>query len=231
MAASSNTHAAEPARFAGERWAMIVELIGPDTASVLDVGCRDRELRRWLPSSTRYVGLDIHEPADVVASVEDPLPFPDDAFECVVLADVLEHLEDPHGALDEALRVARRSVVVVLPNVYTLLLRLRYLSGETFGKYEFGPTSPVDRHRWIMNMAQAASFTSARASQAGWKVASSCAWDRPFRRFSARLGYALARAVGSENLWAWAYGARLEPACRDRVPPPRRAHDASEARA
>jgi hypothetical protein len=37
-----------------------------------------------------------------------------------VLADILEHLDNPHRALDEAMRVAADSVIVLLPNIYTV---------------------------------------------------------------------------------------------------------------
>src|SRR2546423_3357012 len=75
------------ARFSGSRWAMIGDLIGVDPASVLDVGCRDQALKEALHADVHYVGLDLHEPADVLASAEEPLPFEPDSFDCVVLAD------------------------------------------------------------------------------------------------------------------------------------------------
>jgi len=43
------------------------------------------------------------------------LPFPDDSFETVALLEILEHLENPQKAASEALRVARRRVVVTVP--------------------------------------------------------------------------------------------------------------------
>src|SRR3712207_544357 len=123
----------------GDRWQVISDLIGPSPAAVLDVGCRARELERHLPAGTPYTGLDLFPPADVIASADEPLPFDDDRFGTVVLADVLEHLEHPHAALDEAMRVATDGVVLLLPNLYHLLSRLRYLAGRTVDKYEFGP--------------------------------------------------------------------------------------------
>jgi SAM-dependent methyltransferase len=197
----------------GDRWRLIVQLIGQDTGSVLDVGCRRRELREHLPEDVRYVGLDLFPPADVIASAEEPLPFDDDSFESVVLADVLEHLNDPHRALDEAMRVSRRSVVVLLPNLFTLVFRIYFaVLGRMPGqKYAFGPDSQVDRHRWIMNFDQAESFTAGRAVLANWRVAQECAYALPFRRRSARLAYRVAGLIGGPNLWSWEYAARLEP--------------------
>jgi SAM-dependent methyltransferase len=196
----------------GARWDVIADLIGIDTTSVLDVGCRDRALKDHLASSVRYVGLDLFPPADVIASADEPLPFEDGAFDAVVLADVLEHLNDPQAALDESIRVASKSVVVLLPNLYTLLLRVHYLTGRTFGKYHFGPDNSLDRHRWLMNFDQAADFTRGRAARSGWRVAREGGHTGDFRRTSARAVYAVARTLGTPNLWAWEYVARLEPA-------------------
>jgi SAM-dependent methyltransferase len=197
----------------GDRWTLIIDLIGRDRASVLDIGCRKRELREHLPEQGRYVGLDLAPPADVIASAENPLPFDDDSFETVVLADVLEHLNDPHKALDEAMRVGRRSVVVLLPNLFTLLFRIYFaaLGRLPSQKYAFGPHPQVDRHRWILNFDEAASFTAGRAALCNWRVARECAYLLPFRRRSARLAYGVAGLIGGPNLWSWEYAARLEP--------------------
>jgi SAM-dependent methyltransferase len=205
-------------RFSGDRWHLILELIGADTESVLDIGCRDRALAQYLPPGSSYVGLDVSPPADVVANADEPLPFADDSFASVVLADVLEHLNDPHAALHEATRVARTAVVVLLPNVYSLYYRVRFLTGVMPGdKYIFGPELRVDRHRWMVNFHQAVSFTHGRARAVGWCVTSQYAYDRPFRRPVARLGYWAARMLASPNVWAWEYAARLEPAHEDEV--------------
>ena len=199
-------------RFTGDRWHLVLELLGPDTDSVLDVGCRDQALAQYLPHGSSYVGLDVYPPADVLASAEEPLPFANDSFESVVLADVLEHLNDPHAALHEAIRVARSAVVVLLPNVFSLYHRLRFLTGVMPGdKYIFGPEPRVDRHRWMVNFHQAVSFTHGRARSAGWRVTREYAYDLRFRRPVARLGYWAARSFASVNVWAWEYAARLEP--------------------
>jgi SAM-dependent methyltransferase len=203
------------------RWELIVRLLEPETDSVLDVGCRRRELREHLPPGTTYVGMDLFEPADVIASAEEPFPFEENSFDSVVLADLLEHLNDPHAALDEAMRVAQKAVVVLLPNLYTLFIRLHYLARGRMPseKYTFDAQPRPDRHRWIMNFDQAAAFTRGRAELANWLVAREYAYDWPFRRRLARLGYWTARQIGGPNLWSWEYAARLQPATRASAPP------------
>jgi Methionine biosynthesis protein MetW len=206
-------------RIGGDRWSVIRNLVGNETESLLDIGCRDRALVGHLPVSTHYVGLDLYPPADVIANADGPLPFEDDSFETVVLADVLEHLDDPHSALDEAMRVGRSAVVVLLPNIYTLYYRLQFLSGRLPGsKYAFGPERPGDRHRWLPSFEEAAWFTRRRAEAAGWQVVREHAYDKPYRRRAARLAYWVARVVGTPSLWSWEYVARLQPGSVARAP-------------
>jgi ubiquinone/menaquinone biosynthesis C-methylase UbiE len=50
----------------------------------------------------------------IVGSADD-LPFDDDTFTTVVLAEVLEHLGDPGTAIREAFRVSNQRVVISLP--------------------------------------------------------------------------------------------------------------------
>jgi hypothetical protein len=188
------------------RWDLIAELVG-DADSVLDVGCRDKALRDHLTAS-RYVGLDLEPPADVIGSAEERLPFSHREFDCVVLADVLEHLNDPYFAFDEAMRVGD-VVVVLLPNMYTLMIRLQFLRGSLGAKYEFRPENRLDRHRWVMGYGEAREFVHHRASKGGFQVERELPFLYPFNRRSVRLLHRLIKPLGPET-WAWEYAARLE---------------------
>jgi Methyltransferase domain len=190
------------------RLELVAQLVGTDT-SVLDVGCRDKALRDHLDGCD-YVGLDLHPPADVIGSAEEALPFADGEFGCVVLADVLEHLDDPYSALDEAMRVGT-SVVLALPNVYSLVHRLRFLlRGRLGAKYAFHAEPKRDRHRWVLSYTEAEGFTKARADVAGFTVTSQRAFVYPFKRRSVRALHALARLCTGPDVWAWGYLARLD---------------------
>lgn len=71
--------------------------------AVLDVGCG---ARKW-PGAT---GIDISPDtaADVVHDLDAfPWPLPDDAYDQVLMQDVLEHLRDPLGVVGELQRVCR----------------------------------------------------------------------------------------------------------------------------
>lgn len=98
-------------------------------ASFLDAGCGEGFVARLILD--RFPGMDLAgcdlNPAAVkVAAATCPegafltasllqLPFPDGAFEFAGCFEVLEHLPDPAAALAELSRVARRGVIVSVP--------------------------------------------------------------------------------------------------------------------
>jgi hypothetical protein len=55
-----------------------------------------------------------------VVAVDSVLPFPDRSFDTVMLLEVIEHVPQLEGILKEAFRVARRNVLVTVPNAENL---------------------------------------------------------------------------------------------------------------
>jgi SAM-dependent methyltransferase len=96
----------------------LAALIGP-AGSLLDIGCGDGTVAKGIAAEigARVVaGVDVLIRPEVAIDVRPydgvHLPFPDGAFEAVVLADVLHHCAEPITVLREALRVASRVVAV-----------------------------------------------------------------------------------------------------------------------
>lgn len=94
-------------------------LLGERLTLVLDMGCGEGELARYLPEDA-WVGLD--SSTEMLARAPEPkvqaqatvLPFSDASFGSVALLYVLYHLPDPTQALQEAYRVLRPGGLVAV---------------------------------------------------------------------------------------------------------------------
>ena len=95
----------------------LAELLGP-AATMLDVGAGDGRVGARVAEAIGAIaeGVDVAPQSNAAMPVEafdgSRLPFADDAFEVVLLADVLHHAAEPLALLREALRVASRAVAV-----------------------------------------------------------------------------------------------------------------------
>jgi len=184
-----------------DKYAMANATLRPEVATLLDVGCRDAILKRYLRPDIRYSGVDIipGPGVDHIANIEEGLPFADRAFDAVVALDLLEHTNNIWFAFDELVRVSRRQVVIVLPNMYHWQSRIRFLLGREMGKYVL-PVDPImDRHRWLPSYIGARHFCLERAKMHGMSVTEHVLFGG---RRTAPVDWILAKL--SNNLAAWA---------------------------
>ena len=149
------------------RYQFARDLIPEKTSSLLDVGCRDAILKSYLPVGIGYSGADIFDGpgVDHVCDLESGLPFQDGAYDVVTALDVLEHTDNIWASFEELVRVASKSIIIVLPNLYHWSLRLQYLSGKEMGKYRLSPEPVVDRHRWLLSYDAACKFSHLMATK------------------------------------------------------------------
>lgn len=117
----------------------ILDLVGPEPRSVLDVGCGQGELGHLLRQRGHYVvGIDAEAPEFEIdefiqRDLADGLPLDDDRrFDVVILADVLEHMADPLRLVrDAAQRLAPLGrILVSLPNAVHWSVRAQVLAGR-----------------------------------------------------------------------------------------------------
>ena len=113
----------------------------PGATSLLEVGCGTGHFGRWLEGQgLRVVGLDRSAPmlarartlscVPLVRGDAHHLPFADGAFDLTMMVTTLEFLERPREALEEALRVARRGLVLGVLNRWSPLGLRRRLTGR-----------------------------------------------------------------------------------------------------
>ncbi|MDD4910643.1 MAG: methyltransferase domain-containing protein [Candidatus Omnitrophica bacterium] len=106
---------------------------------VLDIGCGSGDYAYHLQN----VGFDVlaadmdggrfrhkNEVKFEKYNVTENLPFSDNDFDFVVLAEVIEHLENPYGVIKELHRVLRAGGKIILstPNILNLKSRARFLA-------------------------------------------------------------------------------------------------------
>ena len=110
---------------------------------VLDLGCRDGTLTRHYLRGNEVVGGDIDQAALAYAretygiqtqqvDLNSQLPFDDNSFDVVVMAEVLEHLPYPVSTLHEVERVLKPGSEFIgnVPLAYDLKDRYRVLRGK-----------------------------------------------------------------------------------------------------
>lgn len=142
--------------------------------SVLDVGCRDTVLKQHLPSDLLYHGNDLFQNAtNSVTYVGDILhaDIPQNMYECVTALDILEHTDDPYSIFDKLSQISTRFLIINLPNCYDLKSIFKFvINGQLGGKYRFGVTNQLDRHRWLMNYGEIEQFYRHKAAELGYQV-------------------------------------------------------------
>ena len=153
--------------------------------SIVDVGCRSEHLKNALPKERgHYRGLDLYPPADVIGNVEDGLPFANLSSDTVVALDVLEHTDNIYKAFQELCRVARRYILLCLPNAYEVNARIKFLLGQRLsGKYGLPLDPPDDRHRWLFSFREARAFTHTMGERHGFEVGSEGMFVGPRRGY------------------------------------------------
>lgn len=121
----------------GRCYAEVVRLLEPlPRGRVLDAPAGDGGLGQSIAERGFDVTLaDIDPSANrtrlpcIIADMNQPLPFPDAAFDVVVCSEGIEHIAHPHGLMAEFARVVRPAghLVMTFPNICSLKARIAFL--------------------------------------------------------------------------------------------------------
>lgn len=97
--------------------------------SVLDIGCGRKTILDHLSEGIDYIACDYyststnwyHSPPDLYADAHQ-LPLKSDSIDCVLLLDVIEHLEDPQQALRQSFDALKQNgkVIISIPFAYPI---------------------------------------------------------------------------------------------------------------
>jgi SAM-dependent methyltransferase len=158
---------------------LVAEKVPKDIDLLLDLGCRNNILKKYIPSEVNYVGMDLfqneHQGVNVVANIEDGIPFPDGHFDVIVGLDLFEHLNDIQKSLIESLNKLKNGglLIIQLPNLSHLGHRLDYLFNGRFtktDKYKLSYNYGLDRHRWFTTMIETDEFIAEMSKDKGLSV-------------------------------------------------------------
>ena len=142
--------------------------------SVLDVGCSEGYLKKYLTDDIKYVGIDIEGEPDFIVDLEKEklTMFKDKSFFIVICTEVLEHLNNLHAIFDELTRVSKKYIIISLPNSWFLFKfpLVRGKSKTDFKFYGLPKNNPPDRHKWFFNYDQALEFVKYRAEKNNFMI-------------------------------------------------------------
>src|SRR6185503_15212558 len=116
---------------------MIQTFIPAGTKTILDVGCGSAWIAKtYLPKGVEVISLDasVTNPKKAVTKYPSPhhagvaadafhLPFRDGSIECIVAAEIIEHVTDPAAFVNELYRVLAPGGKLVVSTPYKELLR------------------------------------------------------------------------------------------------------------
>lgn len=174
-----------------------------------------------LASSYQFRRVPVSPSPDAVVDLErGELPFDDKTFDTVICTDVLEHIDNIYRAHDELFRVARRYVIISLPNNWPKLIGSFLIGRNVTHRAGYGlPPQPKafgQRHKYFFNFEEACEFLSGRVPE-GYRV---CYFDQRFEYgndgflCSVQPVSQLFRAVQTRQVFAKAkeeYGESLGP--------------------
>ena len=129
-------------KFSLDRNAFVAKKLGNlNGESVLDIGCRDMVLKRYLKGNFKYKGLDYNNPNDqkndfpiIDHNLENGLPINLEKFDIINALDVLEHLENIHEIFNSLFNQSKKKIVIALPNMAYYRFRKHFLFTGTLSK-------------------------------------------------------------------------------------------------
>ncbi|MEM5855701.1 MAG: class I SAM-dependent methyltransferase [Candidatus Aenigmatarchaeota archaeon] len=128
----------------------IYKMIPREVESVLDIGCGGRYLKKKFK---KYIGVDLKN-AEIKMDLNktQKLPFPNKSIDCIILSQILEHLNTVEELIEECKRICKKFIIVGLPNEFFIIRRFQFLINKWGGGYKpYG-------HKHIFNLKTAREF-------------------------------------------------------------------------
>jgi 2-polyprenyl-3-methyl-5-hydroxy-6-metoxy-1,4-benzoquinol methylase len=188
----------------------------PGVSSVVDIGCGDGVVGTLLPESCGYRGIDLsnasiykknssdkrisYSPPEQLAQVLSSTE-PADA---VLLLDVLEHTRKFTELFEQVIPLAKRYLIVSLPNELFVLDRLRMLAGREHAAHSLDLIHMPEgfKHQYVINIQKARNILSTIGCK--YNLSLDEEWQRPLiakNSLSQPLLWTM-RQISSSQLWS-----------------------------
>ena len=135
--------------FVTKKFEEVAKLITKDDANILDVGCHDARIRKFIKYKN-YYGVDINKKeinklvsqgvkATRVDLNREEISY--NGFDYILLLDILEHVLDPRKLMSECKGKlpTNGKIILTLPNDYHILNKMRFVFNGKLTKDPFGP--------------------------------------------------------------------------------------------
>jgi len=150
------------------------------TGNILDIGADELYLKKYLDKDVEYIGIGLGNHPDLIKIdlEKQEIPYPSNSFDCVLCLDVLEHIENIYNVFDRICDLAKKWIIISLPNPYSDLLQYfndkknnrYYYKGKNLKYYGLDLEKPVDRHKWFFSVYEARDFIENRILKNGGTV-------------------------------------------------------------
>lgn len=112
------------------RMRFIKKLLDKEGKTLLDIGCKDASLHGLLKNKHEVILADISPASDLIKKEDvQSMSFKDRSFDIVLCQQVLEHVPNPIKAIAELKRVAKKQLIITVPNE-PIFTALRFLFWE-----------------------------------------------------------------------------------------------------
>ena len=133
----------------------IKKILEKENCTLLDVGCRDQILKKFINNNISYTGIDIQqnkEGTNIIKNLNRELNINDNSYDVVTALDVIEHIEEPVKVIENLIKISKKKLIINLPNIAYYEARYKFLIyGNLSEKYHFSGFKKDDRHYWFTN--------------------------------------------------------------------------------
>jgi hypothetical protein len=140
--------------------------------SVLNIGGGgEKYLLKYINKKTNHFEIDKFGSPDLIFDLEkdDLNRIKTNEYETVVCTDVLEHIDNFHEVFDHILRIAKKDIIISLPNCYKIFIS-SINNPKAFKHYGLPFGNPDHRHKWFFSFTDIENFFRENENHKDYKI-------------------------------------------------------------